>query len=109
MKKFKKTDYIFSFFCVCLISCPLLMKVAFGQETASFFEKGVNYDIYYQASDNQVDCIKNVKIVGSEGVFGVTFLRLHTSGTVQPIDAFIVFSSVRAIVPNGQIISQVRI
>ncbi|MCX5698851.1 MAG: hypothetical protein NTX01_04055 [Candidatus Omnitrophica bacterium] len=109
MKKLKKASYIFLFFCVCLMSSQLLMQAAFGQETASFFEKGANYDIYYQSSDNQVDCIKNVKIVGSEQMFGVTFLRVHTSGAAQPIDAFIVFSGIRAIVPNGQVISQVRI
>lgn len=109
MKKLKKTSYIYLCLCVCLMSSWLLMKAAFGEETASFFKEGSNYDIYYQASDNEVDCIKNVKIVGSEQMFGVTFLRVHTSGTAQPVDAFIILNGIKAIVPNGQVVSQVRI
>lgn len=109
MKKLKKASYIFLFLCACLMSYQPLMKTVFGQDAASFFEKGNNYDIYYQVSENEVDCIKDVKIVGSQEIFGITFLRVNSSGAAQPVDAFIVLSGIRAIVPNGQVISQVRI
>jgi hypothetical protein len=84
--------------CSFLISLPL--KKISAEESGKFFQKDFGYDIYYVLQDS-AQCVVNVKIVGLVEIYGASFMQVQPSNFPQEKSGYILFSSIRSILPTG--------
>jgi ABC-type dipeptide/oligopeptide/nickel transport system permease component len=83
-----------------LASLPLGRISAAQNQT--LFQKDLCYDIYYVLEDG-AQCVANVKIVGFVEINGASFLEVQPMNFPQEKSGYILFSSVRTILPVGTV------
>ena len=66
------------------------------------FNTDQNFDIYYEVSSFEVANINNVKILGIASIKGIDFLAIKSSG-FNDKSGYILYKTVRAIIPSGSI------
>ncbi|MBI4336189.1 MAG: hypothetical protein HY589_05995, partial [Candidatus Omnitrophica bacterium] len=59
------------------------------------------YDVYYEVSKFEVDCVYNVSVMGTVNIDGITFLVVNTKEFTKEKSSFILFSGVRAILASS--------
>lgn len=104
------TLFLISSFCLPV----LLANIAFAENKdivsmgGNTFNKDINYDVYYEVSKFEVDCVLNVKVIGTIKIDSTTFLVVSGSEfSTKDKLGYILFSSVRAILP-GQYVKPIR-
>jgi len=100
MKIINKTSLL-----VALVSSfYFLVSLSLGKVSAEqsqvWFQKNLSYDIYYALQDG-VHCVANVKIAGIAEINGVSFLQVQPLNLLDERSGYILFSSVRSILPTG--------
>lgn len=71
---------------------------------ATFFEAKASYDIYLEASDKELNVISDVEILRVQEILGRTFLVIRPADFSLTVkEGFILFDSVRAILPNNNV------
>ena len=86
-----------------LISVLLFLKSSFAEEM-SFFQSKASYDIYLEGTDYNLSVITDVEIIRVQEIYGRTFLVVRPADfTLDPKEGFILFESVRAILPNNKL------
>ena len=81
-----------------LTSLPL--RNISAEQNQKLFQKDLYYDIYYVLQDG-AQCVSNVKISGIVEINGVSFLEVQPANFPQEKSGYILFSSVRSILPVG--------
>jgi hypothetical protein len=71
-----------------------------AEQSSKFFQKDLCYDIYYEIPDG-AQCVANVKILGVVEINGQSFLEIQPVNFPQEKSGYILFSSVRSILPFG--------
>jgi hypothetical protein len=71
-----------------------------AEESRTLFQKDLTYDIYYVLQD-RAQYVVNVKIVGIVEINGVSFLEIQPVNFPQEKSGYILFSSIRTILPLG--------
>jgi len=77
--------------------------MVFAEDEAALFDKKTLYDIYYEVSDFEVDCVKGVEVLGTAVIDDISFLVIISHATPVLLDkkGYILLSSIRAILPRG--------
>ena len=71
-----------------------------AEQNQKLFQKDLCYDIYYVLQD-RAQCVANVKIAGFVEINGISFLEVQPVNFAQDKSGFILFSSIRTILPVG--------
>jgi hypothetical protein len=69
------------------------------QSYQEIFDKSVQYNIVYENQPEEIDTIKNVKIVGIVEIYNKVFLKISVS-TFESKYGFILFDAVKAVLPS---------
>ena len=100
MKKYKKEIFIIVFACLCVAVTVINSSAA----DVGIFEAKAKYDIYLQGSENELSIIADVEILRFVEILDRTFLVVRPADfTLSPKEGFILFESVRAILPNERL------
>jgi hypothetical protein len=73
-----------------------------AEQNQTLFQKDLTYDIYYVLQD-RAQYVVNVKIVGIVEINGVSFLEIQPVNFPQEKSGYILFSSIRTILPVGSL------
>jgi len=85
-----------------LTSIYLLEQRVFAENKLAFFNRDISYDVYYEIGEFEIDCVENVKVVGTVSIDSVTFLIINSSD-IKAKEGYIILSSIKAILPSGSI------
>ncbi|MFH1354964.1 MAG: hypothetical protein ABIH19_02315 [Candidatus Omnitrophota bacterium] len=94
-----KKDVLLLFLLFCFLFYFSTAKChAAGGEGVNF-NKEAAYNIYYEVSDYEVNQVENIRILGTEEIGQVIFLKIKYSGVTER-EGFIRLDSIKAILPT---------
>lgn len=89
--------------CIGLLFLAILSLRGFAEDKPNVFNADVEYDVYYEAAKSQVYCAQSVKIGGLKNIEGVSFLVVKGNYSLKEREGYILFSSIKAILPTGYV------
>lgn len=87
-------------FAIFAVACDLLPVRCSAEQSRVVFEKDICYDVYYAIQDRP-QVVSNVKIVGITMLGDAAFLEILPVNLPQERSGYILFASIRSILPVG--------
>jgi len=100
MKRISKTALLVALALSFFFGVSLPLENISAEQVQKIFQKDLCYDIYYALQDG-AQRVANVKIVGIVEINGILFLEVQPVNFPQEKSGYILFSSVRTIMPAG--------